>query len=114
MQRGQFPCPLRVSEHRWFVLYHAGRLLAAHHLLTHAIAGTFPHLFHIAHGLRAEEILLFAGEVGGVTIAHTNASASCVESLADEHQAASLLEPQVLLKLQRAHRGKRLEVLVEA
>jgi len=63
--------------------------------LTHTLAGTFPHLFHIAHGRHTEESLLFAGKVGGVTIPHTIASARCVETFA-EHQAARLLKPPVL------------------
>jgi len=58
--------------------------------LTHTRAGAFPQLFHIAHGRRTEESLLCAGNVGGVTIAHTIASARCVETFA-EHQAARLL-----------------------
>src|SRR5688572_12124335 len=75
-------------------------------------SGTFPHLFHIAHGGRSEETFIFAGKVGSVTIAHTIACARCIETLA-EHQAASLLEAQMLLILQRAHRGERPEVMVE-
>jgi len=62
--------------------------------LTHTLAGTFPHLFHIAHGRHTEASFLFAGKVGGVTIPHTIASARCVETFA-EHQAASLLMPPV-------------------
>src|SRR5919112_493580 len=39
---------------------------------------------------------------------------ACGVEVIAEHEAAGLLEPQLLLKLQGAHRGDRLEVVVEA
>jgi hypothetical protein len=51
--------------------------------------------------------------VRGVAVAHAVAGARGVEVLA-EHETAGLLEPQLLLELQGAHRGDRLEVVVEA
>jgi hypothetical protein len=47
-----------------------------------------------------------------IIVAHAVAGAGSVEVLT-EHQAASLLQPQPLLKLQRTHRGDRLELVME-
>src|ERR687890_2607850 len=65
------------------------------------------------HRRRAEESLVVAGEVRDVAVAYAVAGARGVEVLA-EHEASGLLEAHPLLELQRAHRGHRLEVVVEA
>lgn len=61
----------------------------------------------------AEQLLVVAAEVRGVTVADAVAGARRVQLFA-EHQAARLLEPDLLLELQRAHRGDGLEMVVEA
>src|SRR6266508_2298715 len=81
--------------------------------LTHTFPGTFPQMFHVAHRRRAEEPLVLAGEVRGVAVPHAVAGACGIQPLA-EHETAGLLEPQLLLELQGAHRGERPEVVVEA
>src|SRR4028119_119436 len=77
------------------------------------LRGGFPRLFGVARGRRSEEPLVVAGEVRGVAVAHAEASTRGVQVLAD-HEAAGLLEAHPLLELQGAHRGDRLEVVVEA
>src|SRR3712207_2274124 len=78
-----------------------------------ALRDDAPHAFDIAQRRRAEEPLVLAAEVRGVVVAHAVAGARRVEALT-EHQPAGLLQPQLLLELQRAHRGDLLEVVVEA
>src|SRR6185295_13852249 len=68
---------------------------------------------HIAYRGLAEEPLVLAAEVRGVVVAHPVPGARGVEPLA-QHEAARFLEPQLLLKLERAHRRDGLEVIVEA
>jgi hypothetical protein len=80
--------------------------------LTYTFPGAFPQLFHVAHRRCAEEPLVLAGEVRGVAVPHVVAGACGVEALA-EHQTAGFLEPQLLLELQRAHRGEHPKVVVE-
>src|SRR5215207_2290534 len=79
----------------------------------HALHGRLPQPHHVAHGRRAEEPLVLAGELRDVAVAHAVAGASGVEALA-EHEAAGLLQPDPLLELQRAHRRDRPEMVVEA
>jgi hypothetical protein len=78
-----------------------------------SILGCFPaQPFDVAHGRRAEEPLVLAGEVRGVAVAHAVAGAGGIPSFA-QHELPRLLQPQVLLELQWAQRGKRSEVMVE-
>ena len=65
----------------------------------HALHGSLPQPPHVAHGRRAEEPLVLAGELRDVAVAHAVAGASGVEALA-EHEAAGLLQPELLLELQ--------------
>src|SRR5215216_27727 len=71
-----------------------------------------PQSLHVAHRRLTEDTLVFPIEVRGVVVPHTETGARRVEMLA-EYQPAGFLEPRVLLKLQRAHRGDCLELGVE-
>src|SRR6185437_6061607 len=53
---------------------------------------------YVAHRRNAEETFIFAAEVRSVVVAHAEARAGRVETLA-EHETAGLLEPQLLLEL---------------
>lgn len=76
----------------------------------HAVASAQP--FHVAHWGPTEVALVLAAEVQGVVVPHSGAGHCGLEVLA-EHQPAGLLEPQLLLELERAHRRHGLEVGVE-
>jgi hypothetical protein len=65
----------------------------------------------LAGGL-SEQPLVLAAELRGVLVAHPVAGTGGIQVLA-EHQAPGLLEPELLLELQRAHRRDRLEVVVK-
>src|SRR5262249_50070500 len=78
-----------------------------------ALRGGSPQPRHVAHRRRAKEPPVLAAEVRGVVIPDAVAGAGGVDVLA-EHEAAGFLEPQLLLELEGAHRGDRLEVVVEA
>jgi hypothetical protein len=78
-----------------------------------ALRGGFPQPFGVAHRRRSEEPLVVAGEVRGVAVAHAEAGTRGVQVLA-EHEASGRLEAHPLLELQGAHRGDRIEVVVEA
>src|SRR6266567_7925269 len=77
-----------------------------------AFPGGFPQLLHVAHGWDAEEAFVLPIEVGGVVVAHAIGSTCRVQVFA-QHQTAGLLQPQLLLELQGAHRRDSLEVVVE-
>lgn len=61
---------------------------------------------------RAEQAPILPVELRGAFVADTVAGGGGIEQV-DEHQPARFLQTQRLLILQRAHRGQRLEVLVQ-
>src|SRR3954464_5354567 len=93
-----------------YVMYSVSRQLRHDLLLkrclAHTFAGVFPQSFDIAHGWLAKELFVLAVEVRGIIIAHAVARACRIQALT-EHEAAGLLQPQLLLELQRAHCGQR-------
>src|SRR5437870_3961248 len=68
---------------------------------------------HVPYRWLAEVALIFAAEMGLVVVADAVSGFAGIEVLA-EHQPPRFLEAQVLLELQWAHCGHRLEVGVEA
>jgi hypothetical protein len=76
-------------------------------------SGRFTQQFHVAKRRFAEEPFVIPAEVRGVFVAHPEAGLCRVEVFA-EHQTASLMKPQLLLKLQGAHYGDSFEVVMEA
>ena len=74
-----------------------------HRLLIGSQSGAYcrvsPQPFHVAYRWCTEEPLVIAGEVRGVVVAHAIAGTRGVEVVA-EHEAAGLLQPQLLLELQ--------------
>src|SRR5258706_13629424 len=69
-------------------------------------------LFAVGRGRGAEEPAVLAAELARALVAHAVAGGGGVERLAHE-ELARLVQPQLLLELQRAHRRDRAEVLVE-
>src|SRR5216117_3498589 len=67
----------------------------------------------VAQGRLAEEPLVLPAEVRRIAVTHPVSGGRGVD-IAGEKQPPGLLQPELLLKLQRAHRGDRLEVVVEA
>src|SRR6266566_5118332 len=72
----------------------------------------FPQPVHVAHRWDAEEAFVLPIEVGGVVVPHAIGRTCRVQVFA-QHQTAGLLEPQLLLELQGAHRRDGLEVVVQ-
>src|SRR5205823_158092 len=68
---------------------------------------------HVPHGRLAEQPLVLAAELRGVVVAHPQAGAGGIQVLAQQ-EAPRLLEPELLLELQGAHRRDRLELVVKA
>ena len=68
--------------------------------------------FHVPHRRLAEVPLVISAEMRLVFVTDAISRLARVEVLA-QHQPPGFLKPQVLLKLQRAHRRHRLEVGVE-
>ena len=63
----------------------------------------------VTHRRFAEETLVLSVEVRGVVVPYAVTGSHRIQALS-ENEAASLLEPDLLLKLQGAHRGDCLEL----
>jgi hypothetical protein len=68
--------------------------------------------FHVPQRRLSELPLVLPAELRGVVVAHPEAGAGGVQVLA-EQDAPCLLEPELFLELQGAHRRDRLEVVVK-
>src|SRR6266545_5690425 len=66
----------------------------------------------VAHGRLTEEPLVLPAELRRIVVADPVSSGRGVE-VAGNEESPGLLQPQLLLELQRAHRGDRLEVVVQ-
>ena len=91
----------------------SGRCWLLYYSLTrHPFPTAVSQLFHVVHWRGAEEPLVLAGEVRGVAVPHAVTSTRGIQSFA-KHQAARLLQPELLLELQGAHCRERSKVMVE-
>jgi hypothetical protein len=76
------------------------------------MSGRAPQAGRVAQGRRAEQPGVFAAELRGAVIAHRMAGRAGVQPLGQD-QLARLLQADLLLVLQRAERGDRLEVAMQ-
>src|SRR5205085_213573 len=60
----------------------------------------------------AEEPLVLSTKLRGIFVAHPIAGARGIQVFA-QHETPRLLEPELLLELQGAHRGHRLELVMK-
>src|SRR6266568_4901470 len=71
-----------------------------------------PQGLDVSNGRLAEESTVFAAELAHTLVADLVRSACSIETV-HQHSLARGLEPQLFLILQRAHRGKRAELMME-